>query len=127
MLPRESGQTSPWSHITKELEKPIQETKQMTEAKATGAVSHEPEGWYDIDLRRAYRNVRRLQARIVKATQEGRWNKVKALQHLLIHSYSAKVLAVKRVTENNGKRTPGVDGKVWDTPRKKAMAIHGME
>ena len=73
MLPRESGQTSPWSHITKELEKPIQETKQMTEAKATGAVSHEPEGWYDIDLRRAYRNVRRLQARIVKATQEGRF------------------------------------------------------
>jgi RNA-directed DNA polymerase len=99
----------------------------MTEAKATGAVSHEPEGWYDIDLRRAYRNVRRLQARIVKATQEGRWNKVKALQYLLIHSYSAKVLAVKRVTENNGKRTPGVDGKVWDTPRKKAMAIHTLK
>ena len=127
MLPRESGQTSPWSHITKELEKPIQETKQMTEAKATGAVSHEPEDWYDIDLRRAYRNVRRLQARIVKATQEGRWNKVKALQHLLIHSYSAKVLAVKRVTENDGKRTPGVDGAVWDTPRKKAIAIHTLK
>jgi hypothetical protein len=36
----------------------------MTEAKATGAVSREPEGWYDIDLKRAYRNVRRLQARI---------------------------------------------------------------
>ena len=72
MIPRESGQTSPWSHITKELEKPIQETKQMTEAAATGAVSREPEVWYDIDLRQAYRNVRRLQARIVKATQEGR-------------------------------------------------------
>ena len=42
----------------------------MTEAKATGAVSHEPEGWYGIDLKQTYRNVRRLQARIVKATQE---------------------------------------------------------
>jgi RNA-directed DNA polymerase len=95
----------------------------MTEAKATGAVSREPEGWYDIDFKRAYRNVRRLQARIVKATQEGRWNKVKALQRLLTHSYSAKVLAVKRVTENDGKRTPGVDGEVWDTPQKKTQAV----
>jgi RNA-directed DNA polymerase len=40
---------------------------------------------------------------------------VKALQHLLTHSFSAKVLAVKRVTENQGKRTPGVDGELWDT------------
>jgi RNA-directed DNA polymerase len=95
----------------------------MTEAKATGAVSREPEGWYDIDFKRAYRNVRRLQARIVKATQEGRWNKVKALQRLLTHSYSARVLAVKRVTENDGKRTPGVDGEVWDTPQKKTQAV----
>jgi RNA-directed DNA polymerase len=95
----------------------------MTEAKATGAVSREPEGWYDIDCKRAYRNVRRLQARIVKATQEGRWNKVKALQRLLTHSYSARVLAVKRVTENDGKRTPGVDGEVWDTPQKKTQAV----
>ena len=52
---RESGQTSPWSHITRELEKPTQETKQMTEAKATGAVSRELEGWHDINVRRAYR------------------------------------------------------------------------
>jgi hypothetical protein len=59
----------------------------------------------------------------VKATQEGRWNRVKALQRLLTHSYSAKVLAVKRVTENEGKRTPGVDGEVWDTSQKKARAV----
>ena len=57
------------------------------------------------------RQVRRLQARIVKATQEGRWGKVKALQRLLTCSFSGKALAVKRVTENQGKRTPGVDGK----------------
>jgi RNA-directed DNA polymerase len=127
IIPRESEQTSPWSHIARELEKPTQEAKQMTEAKATGAVSREPEGWYDIDLKRAYRNVRRLQARTVKATQEGRWNRVKALQRLLAHSYSAKVLAVKRVTENEGKRTPGVDGEVWDTPQKKAEAVHTLQ
>ena len=67
--------------------------------------------------------VRRLQARIVKATQEGRWGKVQALQHLLTHSFSGKALAVRRVTENQGKRTPGVDGVTWDTPAQKATAI----
>jgi hypothetical protein len=69
IIPCESELTSLWSHITRELEKPIQEAKQMTEAQATGAASREPEGWYDIDFKQACRNVRRLQVRIVKATQ----------------------------------------------------------
>jgi retron-type reverse transcriptase len=56
-------------------------------------------------------NVRQLQARIVKAQEEGRWNKVKALQYLLTHSYSGKVVAVDRVTTNDGRKTPGVDGE----------------
>ena len=51
------------------MKKPIQEARQMTEAKATGAVSCKLEGWYDIDFKRAYRNARRQQARIVKVTQ----------------------------------------------------------
>ncbi len=34
------------------------------------------------------------------------------------YSYSGKVLAVRRVTENSGKKTPGVDREVWDTPEK---------
>lgn len=53
--------------------------------------------------------VRRLQARIVKAQEAGRWNKVKALQFLLTRSQSARELAVERVTSNDGKDTPGVD------------------
>ena len=55
--------------------------------------------------------VRRLQARIVKAQEEGRWNKVKVLDRLLTHSQSARVLAVERVSHNDGKSTPGVDGQ----------------
>jgi RNA-directed DNA polymerase len=47
---------------------------------------------------------------------------VKALQRILTHSYSAKLLAVKRVTSNPGKRTPGVDGVLWTTPRQKIQA-----
>ena len=91
--------------------------------KNTGAASHEEVEWQAIDWPKVYRNVRRLQARIVKAKQEGRWGKVKALQRLLTHSFSAKALAVKRVTENKGKWTPGVDGEIWNTPAKKAAAI----
>lgn len=56
-------------------------------------------------------NIRRLQARIAKAEEAGRWNKVKALQYLLAHSHSARVVAVDRVTTNEGSKTPGVDGE----------------
>ncbi|MDY7077225.1 MAG: group II intron reverse transcriptase/maturase [Chloroflexota bacterium] len=90
----------------------------LTGAPTCGAVD-----WNAIDWRKANRTVRRLQARIVKAIKAGRWGKAKALQHLLTHSFSGKALAVRRVTENRGKRTPGVDGEIWDTPQKKARGI----
>ena len=99
----------------------------MTTAQAVGAVSREAADWYAIDWQAIHRNVRRLQVRIVQATKEGRWGKVRALQHLLTHSYSGKVLAVRRVTENNGKKTPGVDQEIWDTPEKKAQAVHALK
>jgi RNA-directed DNA polymerase len=60
--------------------------------------------------------------RIAKATKAGKYNRIKALQWLLTHSYSAKVIAVKRVTENHGKTTPGIDGVLWNTPEKKITA-----
>src|SRR5438309_9876665 len=90
---------------------------------AAGAASHAEEGWHSINWGSAYRIVCRLQARIVKAIQAGRWGKVKALQYLLTHSFSGKALAVRRVTENQGKATPGVDREIWDTPEKKATAL----
>jgi RNA-directed DNA polymerase len=70
-----------------------------------------------------YENVRRLQTRIAKATREQDWRRVKALQRFLVNSLSAKALAVKRVSENDGKRTPGVDGETWTTPEAKWRAI----
>jgi RNA-directed DNA polymerase len=71
----------------------------MTTVKAVGAVSDEAAKWYAIDWPTIHRNVRRLQVRIAQATKERRWGKVQALQRLLTHSYSGKVLAVRRVTE----------------------------
>jgi RNA-directed DNA polymerase len=83
--------------------------------------------WHGINWATVHRQVRRLQARIVKAIQEGRHNKVKALQWLLTHSFSGKALAVKRVTTNRGKNTPGVDKVVWNTSEAKTNAIASMK
>ena len=90
-----------------------------TTPSAVGAASHYDMNWPNIDWGKAHRIVRRLQVRIAKAVSEGRWNKVKALQWLLTHSFYGKTVAVKRVTENRGKKTPGVDGETWDTPEQK--------
>ena len=99
----------------------------MTTAQAVGAVSIEAAEWFAIDWQAIHRNVRRLQVRIAQATKECRWGKVRALQRLLTHSYSGKVLAVRRVTENDGKETPGVDREIWDTPEKKTQAVYELK
>ena len=83
--------------------------------------------WDGINWAGVQRHVRGLQARIVKATQGRRHNKAKALQWLLTHSFSGKALAVKRVTENKGKNTPGVDKATWKTPVAKTNAIASLK
>ena len=95
----------------------------MAAESSAGATPSVPRDWHSIDWKKAQVNVRRLQARIVQAMKAGKWGKVKALQHLLTRSFSAKALAVKRVTENQGKNTPGVDKVIWQTPTTKEMAI----
>ena len=91
------------------------------------AFSGIPDHWHQIDWRRVERNVRGMQARIAKATREGRWREVKALQRMLTRSFSAKALAVRRVTENRGKRTAGVDRELWSTPQSKWDGISRLE
>jgi RNA-directed DNA polymerase len=114
----------------------MQEARRMIVEQSTGATSRESarEGspgttvdWHSIDWKKAHKIVNRLQARIVQATKAGKQNKVKALQRILTHSFSGKALAVKRVTENQGKNTPGVDKVLWSTPEEKAMAIQEMQ
>jgi len=85
------------------------------------------EHWEQINWLQCERQVRRLQARIVKATREGRWGKVRTLQRLLTCSFSGKALAVKRVTENQGKRTPGVDRVRWSTPAARLKAVGSLQ
>src|SRR5439155_436451 len=125
------------SLITREPDQARKGAKQMTgrrsdpgrrtspPAAAPGAAIHDAEKtWDQIDWDKAERNVTRLQARIVKATKEGRWSKVAALQYLLTRSFSGKMLAVRRVTTNQGRKTPGVDRETWKTPARKWKAVH---
>ena len=80
-------------------------------------------GWHQIDWEKAHQHVKRLQTRIVKATKAGKHRKVQSLQWVLTHSFYAKALAVKRVTENAGKKTAGIDQQLWNTPKAKYDAI----
>lgn len=90
---------------------------------SSGAAAHDAQDWKQVDWKKVTREVNRLQARIVKATKEGRWGRVQALQRLLTHSFSGKALAVRRVTTNRGKRTPGVDQAVWLGSAQKWQAV----
>ena len=89
---------------------------------SAGAPRDDAVEWSKVDWAKARGEVRRLQLRIAKAVKEGRWNKVQTLQRLLTRSFYAKLLAVKRVTSNKGKKTPGVDGVLWQGARAKWRA-----
>jgi RNA-directed DNA polymerase len=91
------------------------------------ALSHAPHDWHAVNWRQVERNVKGMQIRIAKATREGKWRKVKALQRMLTRTLSAKLLAVRRVTENQGKRTAGVDGELWESPETKWSAVNRMK
>ncbi len=82
--------------------------------------------WHAINWRIVNRSVRGLQVRIAKAARQQQWRRVISLQRLLVRSFGAKALAVKRVTENRGKRTAGVDGELWETPKTKWQALFSM-
>ncbi len=79
--------------------------------------------WSTIDWGHVETNVRRLQERIYRATERQDWKRVRSLQKLLTQSMSNRLLAIRRVTqENRGRHTPGVDGEVYDSPTKR-MAL----
>jgi len=88
-----------------------------------GAPPPTPSTWGAIDWPSRRKDVHRLQVRIAKAVQQQRWNKVKALQRLLVTSTSAKQLAVHTVTTNKGKNTPGIDGILWKDAKAKFQAV----
>lgn len=133
-----NAQTSPGTKVSPRprglslqdnLENCLHEGRQMTEMvkTATGASSVCAADWISIDWNHAAAQVKQLQVRIAKAVREKRYGKAKALQWLLTHSFSGKAFAVKRVTQNAGSKTPGVDGVLWKTPFQKIQAVLSMQ
>ena len=94
------------------------ENKSLTGASLTKNLE-----WKSTDWKTAEKTVFRLQMRIAKAMREKKYNKVKTLQRILTRSYSAKLLAVRKVTSNKGSKTPGIDGITWKTDNQKAKAV----
>ena len=88
------------------------------------ASSHPKLNWNSINWKKVEKKVQELQRRIAKAVGEGKFRQAKSLQWLLTHSFYGKLLAIRRVVTNKGKTTPGVDGVVWNTPRKKMQAVN---
>jgi RNA-directed DNA polymerase len=93
-------------------------TEKLRAAKAGASVDTWPKRW-----KRIGHEVRRLQMRIAKAVKEGRWGKVKKIASLLARSLSARFQAVRRVTSNKGRRTPGIDGILWRDVKDKLFAV----
>src|SRR5659263_159839 len=78
--------------------------------------------WDKIDWKEVEKHVNRLQARIAKAVKNGIWHLIKRLQYMLTHSFYAKLLAIRKVNQNRGKRTAGIDGEIWSSPQSKMKA-----
>jgi RNA-directed DNA polymerase len=78
--------------------------------------------WNSIDWMKVEKHVNRLQVRIAKAVKNGIWYLIKRLQYLLTHSFYAKLLAIRKVNQNRGKRTAGIDGETWSSPQSKMKA-----
>jgi RNA-directed DNA polymerase len=84
--------------------------------------------WLDINWSLCYDEVKRLQAAIAVAYLKKDFERVNALQRILVNSLAARVISVRRVSEQNqGNNTPGVDGEVWNNNVQKMDAVHALK
>ncbi|MEH2175598.1 group II intron reverse transcriptase/maturase [Nostoc sp.] len=84
--------------------------------------------WTQVNWRKLERTVFKLQKRIYQASQRGDVKAVRKLQKTLLNSWSAKMLAVRKVTQDNqGKNTAGVDGKKALTPKARFELVKTLE
>ncbi len=92
-----------------------------TEARAAAPRS---EDWTQAPWRTLERHVYRLQKRIYRAQQRGNTKAVHSLQRLLLKSRAARMLAVRRVTQDNqGRKTAGIDGVKSVGPRERLRFV----
>lgn len=100
----------------------------MSSSKVVNTPARESNEWAQTPWRKLERYVFQLQKRIYRARQRGDWKAVRGLQRLLRQSRAARMLAVRRVTQDNeGKNTPGVDGVAKLSPRERLEMIQTMD
>jgi RNA-directed DNA polymerase len=84
--------------------------------------------WNTIPWKKLERKVFKLQLRIYKASQRGDIKAVRKLQKTLLRSWSAKCLAVRKVTQDNrGKKTAGVDGQKSLSPQARLALVKSLK
>jgi RNA-directed DNA polymerase len=97
----------------------------------TSVSNREPPGMYDwrrIPWPQVERKLHKLQRRIYRASQRNDGKTVHALQRLLWRSWYAKLLAVRRVTQDNqGKKTAGIDGIACLEPEQRLDLVHSLD
>jgi len=96
---------------------------QMSPATAGCASETKWTNWHSINWKKVRHGVKSLQRRIVKAVEAKHFHKAKILLYLLARSFYGKLLAILRVTTNEGSKTCGVDNILWNTPARRWKAI----
>ena len=85
------------------------------------------DGWNTLPWKKFQRQMFKLQKHIYRASNRGDRRTVRKLQRLVLHSRSARCLAVRKVTqENRGKKTAGVDGVQSLTPSQRLTLAHSL-
>ena len=79
--------------------------------------------WHNINWKQVEEFVSNAQNDMVVAYRKGNLTKVHEIQYKLIMSFEGRAYAVRKVTSNDGKKTPGVDNKIWKGTTAKTKAI----
>ena len=84
--------------------------------------------WNQVEWRKLESKVFKLQKRIYRASQRGDVKALRKLQKMLMKSWSARALTVRRVTQDNqGKKTAGVDGEKSLSPKKRLDLVNKLK
>jgi RNA-directed DNA polymerase len=84
--------------------------------------------WKTIDWAKVQAKISKLQRRIYRASQSGNLVLVRKLQKILTNSFSAKLLATRKVTQDNQeKKTAGVDGVKSLKPQERLKLAQNLE
>ena len=79
--------------------------------------------WHAVEV-----HVARLQRQLAHAVEQQNRPAIRHYKWLLRHSYHAKLLAIRLVTqENRGRKTPGVDGRIYTTPAQRDSLLQEVD